>query len=106
MNCPLCKNRLNIKVDGFTCFEASGGPYLKGRVALICSNTSAATQAEKRCRYMHTTNFKTSTPGSIDSLEKLAGELIHKLPDFGPWEVFAFSERERKPRGAYRRSKK
>ena len=37
--CPLCKSTLNIRVDGFTCHEASGGPYLKGRVALICSRS-------------------------------------------------------------------
>jgi hypothetical protein len=105
MQCPLCKATLNIKIEGFTCQESSGGPYLKGRVALMCSNTSSKIDAEKRCRYMHTTNFKTSSVATMEKLERVAGELIRKLPDFGPWEVFALSEKERKPRGAYRRGK-
>lgn len=103
MNCPLCKATLNIKIEGFTCQEAAGGPYLKGRVALTCSNSH--TEPEKRCRYMHTTNFKTSSVDTMKRLEKITGELIRKLPDFGPWEVFNLAEGERKPRVAYRRGK-
>lgn len=105
MQCPLCKAKLNIKIEGFMCIEAAGGPYLKGRVCLTCSNTSAETDANKRCRYMHTTNFRTVSQTTMDRLERVAGDLIRKLPDFGPWEVFALSEKERKPRGAYRRGK-
>lgn len=91
MNCPICKARLNIKIDGFTCQQAVGGAYLKGRVALTCSG--------KDCKYMHTTNFKTESQKTMDRLERVAGELIRKLPDFGPWEIFHLAERERKPRG-------
>ena len=101
--CPLCGSKLNIRVDGFTCHEASGGPYLKGRIALTCSNK--ATEPAKRCVYMHTTNFKTSAAKTIERMEKVAGELIHKMPDFGPWEAFSLAEKESKPRGGYGRKK-
>lgn len=93
MNCPLCQSRLNIKIDGFTCAEAVGGAYLKGRVALICSDAK-----KKQCRYMHTTNFETSSEKTMAKIESVAAQLIRKLPDFGPWETFALAEREHRSR--------
>lgn len=103
LTCPICKSKLNIKIDGFTCHNASGGPYLKGRVALHCSHR--ATEPAKRCRYMHTVNVKTSALATIERMEQIIGELVHKMPDFGPWEQFAFAEKESKPRGGYQRRK-
>ena len=35
MKCPLCKSKLNIKIDAFTCEEAVNGPYLKGAYRLV-----------------------------------------------------------------------
>lgn len=90
LTCPLCKQRLNIKVEGFTCHEAVHGPYLRGRVALSCS--------KHECRYLHTTNFQTKSMPLIEKMEDLAGKLILKLPDFGPWQVFTLAEKERRPR--------
>ncbi len=90
LTCPLCKSRLNIRLDGFTCHEASGGPYLKGRIALSCSDR------QRKCKYMHTTNIKTASKSVMRRLEQIVGNLIVKLPGLGPWEIFALKEGERK----------
>lgn len=104
LNCPLCGSKLNIRVDGFTCHEAAGGPYLKGRVALLCSGEQTK-PVEKRCRYMHTTNIKTDCAVTIKQMEKLVGKLVVKMPSLGPWTTFAMAEKESKPRGGYKRGK-
>lgn len=101
MKCPLCKSELSIRIDAFTCATALDGCYLKGRVALTCG-----WKTDKPCAYMHTTNFKTSSAPAIAKLTAIAGELIRKLPDFGPWETFALSDKERKPHRAYKRRTK
>jgi hypothetical protein len=87
--CPLCGGTLNIRLEGFSCEEAVGGAYVKGRVALTCSATG-------KCPYMHTTNVKTASRRTIDKLKQIVGDVVVSLSSLGPWETFAMSDKPRR----------
>lgn len=94
--CPMCREELNIHFDAYTCYSAVNGPYVRGRVALTCSNDEGC-----KCHYQHATNFQSDEGKAIHGFEKLAAEMIKRLPDFGPWETFQITEGEnRRKRGA------
>lgn len=88
MKCPLCKSRLDIRLDGFTCQAAANGPYAKGSIRLTCSG--------KECRYMHSTLVQATDAKLLATLEETIGKMVAKLPGLGPWKCFAIKEGERK----------
>jgi len=69
--CPMCREdreELNLHIDAFTCYSATSGPYLRGRIALSCSNNEG-----NKCHYQHATNFQADTSKAIKGFEKLSG---------------------------------
>lgn len=83
--CPLCGNQLDIKIEGFTCYAACGGPYLKGSIRLTCSKS---TDFNDRCHYRYTTVFQADNLVLMSEIEKLVGNAINGMQDMGPWKVF------------------
>jgi hypothetical protein len=98
LRCPMCKEELNVHFDAFTCYSACGGPYVRGRISLVCSNDEG-----NHCNYQHATNFQSSDGKSIHGFETLVSELVRKLPDFGPWEVFKITAGQNKRRRGNKR---
>lgn len=86
--CPLCSGELNIKFNGFTCYGAVNGPYIKGNVVLECS--------DHKCPYRHSTNFRGNQEKVLHGIEAQIVSLMKKLPAFGPWEKFEISEKEKR----------
>lgn len=91
--CPMCREELNLHIDAYTCYSAVSGPYVRGRVALTCSNDEG-----NGCHYQHATNFQADESKAIRGFEQLTAQMIRKLPDFGPWETFHITEGENRRR--------
>lgn len=94
LRCPFCKDELNMKFDGFTCYGAVDGPYLKGRIALEC--------ADNKCMYRHSILFETYEGRTIHNVEKVFAKFVLRLPNLGPWLKLTIDDRgKRKARGTY-----
>ena len=87
LRCPMCKEELNIHFDAYTCYSATCGPYVRGRITLSCSNNEG-----NACHYQHATNFHSDEGKCLHGFESLVANTIKKLPDFGPWETFHITE--------------
>ena len=88
LSCPFCKDELNMRVNCFTTYGAVNGPYVKGAIALECSN--------EKCPYCHSGLFKADDGRAIAAVEKMFAKFVKKLPDMGPWEHLCTNERPKR----------